>query len=92
MGLAAALSETPEPKRNLLCKVAKLRETLDGDDLAAFEQALTQVAGQSRAARMGRMSGFNASWLANVLTENGYPVTDGVIQRHLRQECSCGTV
>lgn len=92
MGLAAALSEKPEPKRNLLCKVARLRGTLDGDDLAAFEQALTQVASQSRAARMGRSSGFSASWLAKVLTDNGHPVTSGVIQRHIRQECSCGTL
>lgn len=92
MGLAAALSQTPEPKRNLLCKVARIRDSLDGDDLAAFEQALAQVASQSRAVRMGRSSGFNASWLSQVLTDNGHPVTPGVVQRHIRQECSCGTL
>jgi hypothetical protein len=89
MGLAQALQDIPEPKPNLRCKIALLRSELSGDDLAAFETALEAVASMPREARMGRTNGATATWLANVLTANGYPVKDGTIQRHLRKDCSC---
>ena len=89
MGLAQALQDIPEPRPNLRCKIALLRSELEGDDLAAFETALEAVASLPRAARMGRTNGATATWLANILTDNGYPISDGTIQRHLRKDCSC---
>lgn len=92
MGLAQALQQIPEARPNMLCRIARLREQLDGDDLAAFNTALEAVYSQPRAARMGRQHGATATWLARVLTDNGFDITDGIIQRHVRGECSCGTL
>lgn len=92
MGLAQALEQIPEAQPNLRCRIARLRDELSGDDLAAFNAALEAVYTQPRAARMGRKHGATATWLANVLTDNGHPITDGTIQRHIRGECSCGSI
>ena len=92
MGLAQALTEIPEAKPNLRCRIARLREQLSGKDLDAFNTALEAVYAQPRASRMGRKHGATATWLAHVLTENGYTITDSTIQRHIRGECSCGTL
>jgi|DEB0MinimDraft_10_1074344.scaffolds.fasta_scaffold33609_4 FAD synthase len=92
MGLAEALSEIPEARPNLRCKIARLRDELDSNDVAAFNQALEAVYSQPRSVRMGRQHGATATWLAKTLTANGYPITDGTIQRHIRGECSCGTL
>jgi hypothetical protein len=92
MGLATALSQVPEARPNMPCRIFRLREQLDGDDLAAFNTALEAVYSQPRAARMGRQHGATATWLARVLTENGFEITDGIIQRHVRGECSCGSL
>lgn len=92
MGLAEALSDIPEATPNLRCRIKKLRDELAGKDLDAFNSALEMVYSQPRAARMGRQHGATATWLAKTLTANGYPITDGTIQRHIRGECSCGTL
>ena len=89
MGLAQALQDIPEPRPNLRCQIALLRSELEGADLTAFEKALEVVGSLPREARMGRTNGATATWLANTLTENGYPIKDGTIQRHLRKACSC---
>jgi len=92
MGIADALSEIPAAKQNTRCGIAKLRDELDGKDLAAFNQALEMVYSQPRSVRQGRQHGATATWLAETLTSNGYRMTDGMIQRHIRGECSCGTL
>ena len=92
MGLAQALTEIPEAQPSARCKVARLREQLTGDDLAALNSALEAVYNAPRSARMGGKNGATATWLAKVLSDNGYPITDGTIQRHIRGECSCGII
>lgn len=92
MGLVEALSQIPETKPNIPCRVVALREVLTGDDLAAFNHALELVYSQPRSARSSGSHGATAKWLADTLTENGYETTAKSLTRHLRGECRCGVI
>ena len=92
MGLAAALSQVPEPEVNNKCGVRIIRESIFGDDLVAFNNALELVWSQPRGARSGRSTGATTKWLAQVLNDNGHQITAHTLQRHLRGECACGII
>ena len=37
----------------------------------------------------GRAKTYSCSWLSEVLTKNGYPVSSSTISRHMNGRCGC---
>lgn len=92
MGLAQALQQVPEGKKpGPFCGIQKLRQTLTGEDLEALNAAIDLVHSKANGS-INNTHGATGVWLANTLTEHGYPIGRKTVQRHLREECSCGVV
>lgn len=68
------------------CKFKILRDTLSGEEQEALDSALQKVLTDERSARA---KAYSFVWLADVLTNNGHPISRSTISRHATEECSC---
>lgn len=84
MGLLEDLQT--ENKKQTTCLLKTIFDTLSTDEQDALRGALENVKGDER---LGKSKQYSASWLASVLTNNGYPVSRSTITRHMTGECSC---
>jgi len=78
VSLAAAFKEhelAATPRRE--CGVVVILKTLTDNDSAAVQEALDNP----------RLTGTS---IARVLSDAGHPVSANTVNRHRRQDCSCG--
>jgi hypothetical protein len=68
------------------CGLSAIREQLQDDEREALDVALSKIRSDQRQSRAKR---YSCEWLANTLTDNGYPISRSTVSRHLNGECSC---
>ena len=90
--LADALRNTPDDSvtSGSKCAVERIREQMNEETRALLNQRIEDVRARRQIIAHGRTGGVNASWLARVLTDNGYPVSALTVQKHIGKRCRCG--
>lgn len=88
MGLADDLKKVPINANN--CCVARARQHFDGEDLEMLNQVITAISKRKKGDN--RSSGPNQTWLAEVLTNNGFKISAKGLSNHFCKACSCGSV
>jgi hypothetical protein len=69
-------AQTIEPRRGgNRCGVSRMLNTLTGDDLEWFRETIDSAA--------------QATWMAEVLADEGIRISEGIIGAHRRRECKC---
>lgn len=91
MGLAEQLRQVPAGEPHVKCSVRLLRESLEGEDLAVFDQTLSEIAAKQGCDRRNGQTGMTVAWLVRVLTDNGHKMSKSVVYRHIKGQCTCGT-
>lgn len=87
-GLAERLLQpTPSPYANR-CSVGRLLSDANADEREAISNALAKVK-ESIEKNTFLQTGYSAKWLAKVLQEYGYKISDRMIRRHIHRSCSC---
>ena len=76
----------PQPRS---CLFTRVGEDLSAEEQTALDKALEKVRSDPN---RGQRKVYSSSWLAEVLTNQGYAISAATIQRHLRQVCSCFTI
>ncbi|CAB4144566.1 hypothetical protein UFOVP1296_47 [uncultured Caudovirales phage] len=86
--LAARLSQpVPSPYANR-CSIGHVLKKVSPEEREALDIALGHVSNAlSTSSTMS--SGYTTRWLADVLEEFGHKVSDRMIRRHAKGECSC---
>lgn len=84
MGLLEDLKEIPIKERT--CTIAEMLTKVTQEERNALLWAIDQVRCDERYSRAKR---YSSQWLADVLRNNGYPVSRSTVSRHVNGECSC---
>jgi hypothetical protein len=90
--LLNALSDTPDDKSTsgFACSVDRIRQTVNVETRTLIDQRIEEIRSRRDFVAPKRSGGVNCSWLARVLTENGYTVSAFVVQNHVGKRCRCG--
>ena len=75
----------PRPRQ---CLFTRVRDGLSEEEQQALDRAVGKVNSDTN---NGQRKVYSSSWLASVLTSQGYPISAATIQRHMRQVCGCYT-
>ena len=86
--LLAVLSDVPLENKRGKCGVVVLLSSLSEDEQQMLNTRLTDIQ-VHRELHPNKANPASALWLSKVLTANGYPITDRVINHHVRGMCSC---
>jgi len=86
--LIDALSDMPKLSKRSLCGVAAVMNALDVEEQNVFNMRLNDIR-EFRNKYPSKLNPAGSSWLAKVLRDNSYPITDKVINLHIRGICSC---
>lgn len=76
MNISKALKQGPPRKRGATCTIALILSTLDSVEGDALRAMLTD-------SRWGSVA------IADLLTENGYPIANYTVNTHRRGGCAC---
>lgn len=68
------------------CLLKTIFDTLSEDEQVALRKALDNV---RKDERFGKSKQYSTTWLASVLSSNGFPISRSTITRHLTGACSC---
>ena len=90
--LANALSETPDDKctSGYACSIDRIRMAVTEETRALIDQRIDEIRTRREYMAPKRTGGVNCSWLARVLTDNGFPISALVVQNHVGRRCRCG--
>lgn len=90
--LADALRDTPDDRATsgYRCAIERIRLQMNDETRALLNQRIEEVRARREIIAHGRSGGINASWLARVLTDNGFPVSSLTMQKHIAKRCRCG--
>ena len=88
--LAARLSQpVPNPYANR-CSVGHVLRAITPTEHEALQAALVKVA-EALDSKTAMSSGYTTRWLQGVLEDAGHRVSDRMIRRHCKKDCSCDT-
>lgn len=87
MALADRATQRPESINGYPCSVAKLLDTLEGKELAAFQLIMYGRAGLTEPRIDFR--GWTEREVFEVVTEEGYEVAKNQINEHRGKRCRC---
>lgn len=85
--LVARLGAPPKPHANKCSVGQMLKDMLEGDR-DAVQNALEMVRESIKSGK-GLTNGYTATWLAGILKDEGYKVSERMIRRHIHGDCSC---
>lgn len=86
--LAARLSQpAPSPYANR-CSVGHVLRAVSPVEREALQNALEKVT-EALNSKTAMSSGYTTRWLMQVLEEAGHKVSDRMLRRHCKKECSC---
>lgn len=76
--------------RGTRCGIHRIVQSLPESERAAVLARIEDI--RQERERIGSLGStpLTAKWLAQVLTDNGHPVSQMVMQNHVRRACSCG--
>lgn len=75
MSLRSAAIVVPTGVPGPICGVRRIRAQLEGDDLLWFNENLAGVK--------------TSAYISDVLREDGYRLSESIIQRHRNRKCAC---
>lgn len=84
MGLLEDLQT--ETKKDTSCLLRNIFDTLSDEEKNALRAAVDKIKSDER---LGKSKQYSATWLASILSSNGYPISRSTITRHLTGACSC---
>jgi|688.fasta_scaffold1919371_1 hypothetical protein len=84
---ARLLQPVPSPYANR-CSVGHVLRAITPAEREALESTLEKVA-EALNSKTAMSSGYTTRWLMGVLEEAGHKVSDRMIRRHCKKECSC---
>lgn len=84
MGLLEDLQT--EDKKFTTCLLKTVFDSLPEQEQEALRNAIENV---KKDERSGKAKQYSTTWLSNVLTTNGYPISRSSVSRHLSGVCSC---
>jgi hypothetical protein len=84
MGLLEALTE--ETSRPTKCAIRDILSAVSEEERIALLEAIEKVRFDARPS-VSRV--YSYSWLAGVLTNNGYTVSRTTVSRHTTRKCGC---
>lgn len=73
-------------KRETTCLLKTVFDTLSEEEQEALRTALENV---KKDERSGKAKQYSTTWLSDVLTANGHPISRSSVSRHLSGVCSC---
>jgi hypothetical protein len=76
---------SPRPRD---CLFTRVKDGLNEEEQEAVNKALDKIRSDLN---NGQRKVYSTSWLATVLTSQGYSISAATIQRHLRESCGCYT-
>lgn len=83
------IQPVPSPYANR-CSVGHVLKKVSKEEKEALNVALQHVTDALNTSS-SMSSGYTTRWLANVLEEFGHKVSDRMIRRHAKGQCSCDT-
>lgn len=84
MGLLEDLQKSVE--KPTVCRMKTIFDSVSEDEKSALKLAIQRVKDDER---LGKSKEYSATWLSDVLTGNGYPVSRSSVTRHITGVCSC---
>lgn len=89
--LLDALGQPEPPKKSgVKCRVHSIMQLLPPQEKELVQARIDELRTEKMAVGLHAQTSFTARWLADVLTQNGYPVSARVMRDHTRRACSCG--
>jgi len=85
-GLIKDLMERHTGSMKQKCSYTRIKENLPADEAEAVENAEKAIKTDSG---NGRAKIYSCTWLSEILTKNGYPVSSSTISRHMNGRCGC---
>ena len=84
--LVADLTERQANALRQKCSFTRIKESMTSDERAAVNKAEEEIKVDTG---NGRAKTYSCSWLSEVLTKNGYPISSSTISRHMNGRCGC---
>ena len=82
MSLIEALASPPQPSKKTVCRLEEILQAVRSEERIILSNAMLLVGDPS-------YREYSTTWLAVVLTENGYPVSASTTRRHTNRKCCC---
>lgn len=85
-GLIKDLMERNTGSMKQKCSYTRIKENMPVDEAEAVtnaENAIREDSGN------GRAKIYSCTWLAEILTKNGYSISSSTISRHMNGRCGC---
>jgi hypothetical protein len=68
------------------CSLTRIKNGMSNEERKAVENAEQSIREDSG---NGRAKSYSATWLSEVLTKNGHPISPSTISRHINGRCGC---
>lgn len=89
MSLATRLAESRDAQRDSRCIIKRISDQLEPEDKAALQDAINHLVDQRKYKHPNSPNGPRARWIVEALQAEGFNISLGSFNRHVRQECLC---
>jgi hypothetical protein len=91
-GLVDALRDTPSEKYagGFSCAIDRIRNQMTAEARQLVDDRIADIRSRRLTVAPQMSGGVNCSWLARVLSENGFQISALTVQKHVAKRCRCG--